>query len=156
VEAATTDLYDEHGERLEVAALDWRHLGGRTRFAGTAVTVRVPGDNVLVRQALSEPGDGRVLVVDAGGVTSTAFLGDQIGALAVAHGWEGVVVHGAVRDRAALGRLDLGVVALGTSPRKSLKHGDGELGGVVSFGGAVFRPGARVVVDEDGVVALPV
>ncbi|WP_435135631.1 hypothetical protein [Actinacidiphila sp. bgisy144] len=29
-------------------------------------TVRCLGDNVLVREALSGPGDGRVLVVDGG------------------------------------------------------------------------------------------
>ena len=43
-------------------------------------------------------------------------MGDLIAASAVANGWEGVVIHGAVRDVAAIAALDLGVKALGFEP----------------------------------------
>ena len=58
-----------------------------------------------------EPGAGRVLVVDGGGSMRCALLGDRLGALAVANGWAGLVIHGCVRDVAELERLDLGVRA---------------------------------------------
>jgi regulator of ribonuclease activity A len=60
------------------------------------VTVRCHEDNALLR--LSELGAGWVLVVDGGGSLRTALMGDLIAGSAVANGWAGVVIHGAVRD----------------------------------------------------------
>lgn len=152
---ATADLYDEHEEALASCDTPFRTFGARTRFAGEIVTVRCFQDNALVKQVLGEPGAGKVLVVDGGGSLHCALIGDMIGDLAVASGWEGVVINGVVRDSALLAALDLGVKALGTNPRKSTKHGTGERDVAVEFGGAVFTPGARLVSDEDGVVVLP-
>ena len=53
-------------------------------------------------------------------------MGDMIAASAVANGWAGVVINGAVRDREVLADLPLGVKALGSNPRKSAKEGAGE------------------------------
>jgi regulator of ribonuclease activity A len=65
-----------------------------------------------------------------------------------------VVVHGAVRDVAALRDLPLGVKALGSNPRKSAKNGAGEVDVPVSFGGVTYRPGQRLWSDDDGIVVL--
>jgi regulator of ribonuclease activity A len=154
-ELATADLYDEHGALLESCDLQLRQLGGRPRFRGTVVTIRCHEDNALVRSVLGEPGHGRVLVVDGGGSLRTALMGDRIAASAVANGWAGVVVHGAVRDVAVLRTLDLGIKALGSNPRTSAKTGAGERDVPVTFGGAVFTPGAELVSDDDGIVVLP-
>jgi regulator of ribonuclease activity A len=121
----TADLYDEHGESLASCDTQFRQFGGRTRFRGKIVTVRSHEDNVLLRKVVGEPGHGRVLVVDGDGSLHCALVGDQIAELAASNGWEGVVVHGAVRDTAALGKLDIGIKALGSNPRKSGKHGLG-------------------------------
>lgn len=152
---ATADLHDEHGDALASCDLQLRQYGGRLRFRGEIATVRCREDNVLVKQALSEPGHGKVLVVDGGGSLHCALVGDVIADLAAGNGWEGVVVHGVVRDSALLAGIDLGVKALGTNPRKSPKHGVGERDVPVGFGGVVFVPGATLVSDEDGVVVLP-
>ncbi len=53
-------------------------------------------------------------------------MGDLIAASAVANGWAGVVINGAIRDRTAIAELPLGVKALGSNPRKSAKAGAGE------------------------------
>ena len=151
---STADLYDEHGEALQSCDLQFRQFGGRSAVTGTAVTVRCFQDNALLKSVLSEPGEGRVLVVDGGGSLHTALMGDLIAASAVEHGWAGVVIHGAVRDVPALRELDLGVKALGSNPRKSTKDGAGEVDAAVSFGGVTFRPGQRLWSDEDGVVVL--
>ncbi len=151
----TADLYDEHGDELDSCDLQLRQYGGRRVFAGPIVTVRCLEDNALVKAVLGEPGEGRVLVVDGGGSLHTALMGDLIAGSAVVNGWSGVVIHGAVRDVAALGELDLGVKALGSNPRKSAKTGAGERDVVVTFGGAAFPPGARLVSDDDGMVVLP-
>lgn len=149
---STADLSDEHGDAVQSCTLQLRHLGGVTGFTGPVSTVRCHRDNALVKAALAEPGAGRVLVVDGGGALESALVGDLIGASAVRNGWVGVVVHGVVRDVVALGSLPLGVLALGSNPRRSAKDGVGERDVPVRFGGVEFVPGATLWADEDGVL----
>jgi regulator of ribonuclease activity A len=151
---ATADLYDEHGEALQSCDLQFRQFGGRSRFSGRAVTVACHEDNALLKSVLSEPGEGRVLVVDGGGSVHTALMGDLIAGLAVGNGWSGAVINGAVRDVATLRTLDLGIKALGSNPRKSGKTGAGERDVPVEFGGVTFTPGDEVWSDDDGIVVL--
>ncbi|MEV4257202.1 ribonuclease E activity regulator RraA [Spirillospora sp. NPDC049652] len=149
---ATADLIDDFGDELRSCETQFRDLGGRTAFGGRVVTVRCFRDNGLVKKTLATPGEGRVLVVDGAGSLASALLGDMIGASAVEHGWSGVVIHGAVRDAAALRGLGLGIKALGTNPRKSAKDGVGALDVPVEFGGVRFAPGDWLYADEDGIV----
>jgi regulator of ribonuclease activity A len=111
-------------------------------------------DNALLKSVLSTPGDGGVLVIDGEGSLHTALVGDVIAELAHSNGWAGLVVHGAVRDAAALRDLDLGIKALGTNPRKSSKAGVGERDVTVSFGGVTFVPGDIAYSDDDGIVVV--
>jgi regulator of ribonuclease activity A len=150
---STADLWDERGDSLQSCSVQLRHYGGRTAFTGVISTVRCHRDNALVKAALGEPAQGRVLVVDGGGSLESALMGDLIAASAVSNGWAGVVIHGVVRDVAALRELPLGAVALGSNPRKSAKDGVGERDVPVAFGGVEFVPGQQLWVDEDGVVA---
>lgn len=151
----TADLVDEHGDAMGSCDLQLRQFGGVASFTGVVRTVRCHQDNALVKRTLAEPGAGQVLVVDGGGSVHSALLGDLIAASAVANGWAGVVIHGAVRDVAALRELRLGVKALGSNPRKSAKDGAGDVDVPVSFGGVTFTPGQRLWSDDDGVVVLP-
>ncbi len=151
-EIRTADLCDAHDERVRVLALPLRDFGGRTDFHGPVSTVRAPEDNSRVREAVAEPGKGRVLVVDGGGSLRRSLLGDNLAVLAIANGWAGIVVNGAVRDTQALRDLPLAVKALGTCPRKTDKRGLGERDVVVEFGGVVFTPGQWLYADCDGVV----
>ena len=148
----TADLSDASGGRFLPCSLPWRSFGATASFAGPAATVRCRDDNGLVRAAVERPGEGRVLVVDGGGSLDTALVGDVLGGLALANGWAGLVVHGAVRDVVALARLPIGVLALGTNPRRGSRDGAGEAGVPVTFGGVTFCSGREVVVDEDGVL----
>ena len=149
---ATADLYDELEDGIQSLPLQLRSFGRKAAFDGPIRTVRCFEDNALVKSALAVPGDGAVLVIDGGGSLRTALMGDLIAASAVANGWAGVVINGAIRDRVAIDALDLGVKALGTNPRKSAKHGIGEVDVPLEFGGVVFRPGARLYSDEDGIL----
>jgi regulator of ribonuclease activity A len=93
-----------------------------------------------------------VLVVDGGGSRRRALFGDKLGTAAVKNGWTGVIVHGCIRDSAELGRMDLGLRALGTMPLRSEKRGEGARDVPVRFAGVTFRPGDHVYADEDGIV----
>lgn len=149
---STADLYDARGEELQSLPLQLRSFGGATAFEGPIRTVRCFQDNQLVKQLLATPGEGAVLVVDGAGSLGSALIGDMIAQSAVENGWAGVVIHGCVRDSAALATMPLGVKALGTNPRKSRKDGVGEVDVVLSFGEVRFRPGARLFADEDGIL----
>ncbi|MEU4159120.1 ribonuclease E activity regulator RraA [Actinoplanes sp. NPDC026670] len=151
---STADLYDEHGEKLGSCDTQFRQYGAVTSFSGPAVTVRCFQDNALLKSILSEPGEGRVLVVDGGASVHTALMGDLIAGLAVTNGWSGVIINGAVRDVAALRELPVGIKALGSNPRKSGKTGAGDRDVPLEFGNCTFTPGAQVHSDDDGVVVL--
>lgn len=150
----TCDLSDEHGDAARVL-VGLRHYGGRRRFGGPVETVKCFEDNSKLKELANTPGDGRVLVVDGGGSLRYALLGDIIGGEAIANGWAGVVIHGAIRDSATLATMDLGVMALGTSPRRSAKNGEGRSGEPVEIEGVRIEPGDAVYADEDGIVVLP-
>jgi regulator of ribonuclease activity A len=149
----TADLLDEHPD-ASVCLIQFRSFGAPS-FAGSAATVRCFEDNALVRRRLSEPGDGRVLVVDGGGSLRCALVGDNLARLGRDNGWGGIVLNACVRDSVALDDLGFGVKALGTNPRPSGKTGSGEVDVPVTFGDVTFAPGASVHADEDGVVVLP-
>lgn len=148
----TADLIDAHGDTLQSCEIQFRQFGGRRSFHGPLRTIKTLEDNALIKQVLAGPGSGAVLAVDGGGSLRTALLGDQIAASAVANGWAGVIILGAVRDTAALAGLDLGIKALGSNPRKSAKLATGIVDVPVTFGGAEFTPGSWVYCDEDGIV----
>lgn len=149
------DLCDRDPPGLQVAEPVFRDYGGRLAFEGPVRTVKVHEDNSFVRRALEQPGQGAVLVVDGGGSLRCALLGDQLGELAVRNGWAGLVIYGCVRDASALSRLELGIKALATHPRKSVKRDRGESDLVVRFAGVRFEPGQHLVADLDGVAVFP-
>ncbi|MFJ9392032.1 ribonuclease E activity regulator RraA [Nocardioides sp. NPDC101246] len=151
----TSDLYDIHQESLESCDLQLRQLGGVRHFEGPIATFRAFEDNLVLKEIVAEPGEGRVIVVDTDGSTRVAMLGDNMAALAAENGWAGIVVNGAVRDIAALAELPIGIKALGSNPRRSRKDGVGRRDVVVTFGGAAFTPGSYLVSDDDGIVVLP-
>lgn len=151
----TADLADAYGPELRVCDLQFRQFGGRRIFSGTVRTVSCHEDNGLLRDLVRTPGSGAVLVVDGGGSLRTALAGDLIAGAAQGHGWAGLVLHGAVRDSVALAALDLGVKALGTTPRKSAKTAAGAVDVPVTFGGVTFQPGDILHADDDGIVLLP-
>ncbi|WP_338871796.1 ribonuclease E activity regulator RraA [Myxococcus stipitatus] len=150
----TADLCDTHADsaHFQIAEPGFLHYGGRTTFYGAISTVLAPEDNSLVRKALEEPGNGRVLVVDGGGSRRCALVGDQLALLAQKNGWAGVVVHGCIRDSEEVGRTAIGVQALGTHPRRSGKRGAGQRDVEVRFAGVTFQPGHFLYADADGIV----
>lgn len=148
----TADLYDERGEEVESIAIQFQDLGGTSHFSGPVRTVRCFEDNALVKAVLGTPGEGAVLVVDGQGSVRTALMGDMIAESAVANGWAGVVINGAIRDREAIAKLPLGVKALGSNPKKSAKTGVGEVDVQLVIDGVRIQPGVMIYCDPDGVL----
>jgi len=151
----TADLADQYGAQLRVCDVQFRQFGGLRLFTGPVRTLSCHEDNGLLRDLVRTAGAGCVLVVDGGGSLHTALVGDVLAGAAQENGWAGLVVHGAVRDSAALAQLSLGIKALGTNPRKSGKTGAGAVDVPLSFGGVTFQPGDVLHADDDGIVLLP-
>lgn len=149
----TTDICDEYGDQIKVAEpIGFLHYGRRRTFAGQIETIKCHEDNSLVRTAVATPGAGKVLVVDGGGSLRCALLGDLLAEKAVQNHWEGIVIYGCIRDSEVIGTLDLGVMALGTHPRKSEKRNIGLSNETLHFAGTSFVPGHYLYADVDGIV----
>ena len=152
--ASTCDLYDEYLTRARVPSTVLSHFGGRTKFSGIATTIKCFEDNSRVREFAQMPGAGKVMVVDGDGSYQCALVGDVIAGMACDNGWEGIVIFGCVRDSVELAKLDIGVIALATTPKKSVRKDVGEAELAIMFDDTVCNPGDRVFVDEDGVLLL--
>lgn len=151
---ATCDLSDRFGDDARVLPPLFRDFGGRSKFKGSAVTVKCFEDNSRIKEILATPGKGKVLVVDGGGSTRCAVLGDMIASDAVANGWEAIIVHGCVRDTAILATLDIAVRALGAVPKKSTRRGEGSLNINIAIAGVQIAPDDILIGDEDGIIIL--
>ena len=148
----TADLYDKYGDDLKVALPIFKDYGAKRIFHGPISTVKAHEDNSLVRTALEESGKGRVLIVDGNESLRCAMLGDMLAKLGMENGWSGIIVFGCIRDADVITTIDIGVKALNTNPRKSLKRGLGDRDIPVSFAGITFNVGEYVYADTDGVI----
>ena len=149
---STCDLCDTHPEQVRVLEPIFNSYGGRSTFSGSISTIKCHEDNSRVREAVTEPGESRVLVVDGGGSLHHALLGDQLATFALANGWSGIVIYGAVRDVEVIRTIDLGVKALNAIPRRTEKRGLGERDIPVHFAGVRFLPGMYLYADDNGIV----
>lgn len=152
-ELPTATIGDNMHRMAGASELRPYHRGAR--LAGVALTVRVrPGDNLMIHKALTlvEPGD--VVVVDGGGLTDRALVGEIMKCVAQRRGAAGFVIDGAIRDVAAFAGDTFGCFARGVSHKGPYKEGPGEINVPVSIAGMVVRPGDIVIGDDDGVLAI--
>jgi RraA family protein len=124
-------------------------------LVGTAFTVRTcPGDNLVIHEALDLIRPGDVLVVDGGGDTSRALLGEIMLTIAQSRGAAGIVIDGAIRDVGAISQSPFPCFAKAAIHKGPYKNGPGEINVPVTIGGMVVEPGDVIVGDDDGVVAF--
>ncbi len=149
---ATADLCDEYEEKLQIAAPMFNDYGGNLKFCGPVSTVKAFEDNSLVKAALEEPGEGRVLVVDGGASLKCALVGDMLAELGKNNDWVGIIIYGCIRDSAMIADIAIGIKALNINPRKSVKKGVGERDVAVSFADVIISPGDYIYADADGLL----
>ncbi len=138
-----------------------------TRMAGYARTVRYlplredlsathgSGMNAQKR-AIEDLRPGEVLVIEARGEHDAGTIGDILALRAQVRGAAGVITDGAIRDSAALARLDIPVYHAAVHPAVlGRRHVPWETGVAVACAGVTIQPGDICVGDADGVVVLP-
>jgi len=80
------------------------------------------------------------------------MMGDVMACLGASNGWEGVIINGCIRDSADVAKVNIGVKALATIPRKTTKRNQGVMDITLRFADVVFNLGEYVYADEDGIV----
>lgn len=128
---------------------------GTDKLVGSALTVRVrSGDNLMIHKALDLALPGHVIVVEGGGDTSRALVGELMMLYARTRGVVGFVIDGAIRDVAQFRRYAFPCYALASTHRGPYKEGPGQINVPVTVDGMIVNPGDLIVADEDGVVAV--
>ena len=150
----TCDISDKLHPDVQYLEPVYKIYGAKTSFSGHIITVKCYEDNSLVEEALKGNGKESVLVIDAGGSMNCAMLGDKRVSDAIKNEWEGIIVHGLIRDSVAINGMEIGIRALGVYPLKSIKNGVGDNNLIVNFSGVTFTPGEYLYADEDGVIVV--
>lgn len=125
-------------------------------LVGPALTVLTrEGDNLAIHRALDEAKPGDFLVVCGGRDHNRAVFGDLLAEVATARGVVGVILDGALRDRASVEELGLPVWSAAVTPAGPTKTGPGKVLIPIACGGVVVHPGDLIVADTDGVAVVP-
>ncbi len=150
----TAGLCDAHSKEdyFQIAEPLFKSYGGKMDFCGQITTLKTFEDNVLVRAVLEEKVEDRVLVIDGGGSHRCALVDHELANIAVANGWQGIVIYGCIRHAQLLAELPLGIRALHAHPLQSHKrdHGDRDLS--VTFAGVNFKKDHFLYADADGII----
>ena len=150
---STPDLSDLN-PGAQALPFQFQRFGRKVSCQGPIATVACFEDNSRVKEAVLEPGSGRVLLVDGSGSLRRALTGDLVAASAMENGWAGMVIIGAIRDVEVIDTFDFAVFALGTSPIKTEKLGRGERDVALEFDGVDFsvEPDQFLAADVNGVL----
>lgn len=127
------------------------------RIVGTAVTVRMPGnDGGILHYAMGCVRPGDVLVIDRCGEAVIAALGGAMAYAAKVAGVAAIIVDGRVTDLGELRQYGVPVWSKGPSTVTTRVLGqDGGFCCPIVCGGVTVQPGDAVMADENGVLVLP-
>ena len=148
----TADLCDNFSEKTDVLGPDFKSYGGKRKFKGQIVTVKLDKNNKDLAQLLkNQEGIGKVVVVDVD-MKYFAVVGDNLMKFASDNKYEGIIVNGYVRDTVTTKEFDVGLIAKGTCPRKYIPVQDGLINVPIIIDDVEIHAGDYVYVDPDGIV----
>lgn len=126
------------------------------RFVGVAVTAKtLASDLAAPFKAIDLCRAGDVVVIDSHGSVDTAFWGENMALSAINRGVVGAVIDGACRDVEEIRHMRFPVICKGIVPNVGSISGYGEVNVPIQCAGVVMNPGDIVIVDGNGVVAVP-
>ncbi len=149
---STADFCDKYKDELQVLELPLNSYGGVDSFNGEIITIKLNNNNHdLVKMLRDEKGNGKVVVVDVA-KAFYAVVGDNLMKFAYQNGWSGIVINGYVRDIKITKTIPVGLMAIGTCPRKSFENNNAKRDIELNFGGVSFRNGEYIYADKDGII----
>ncbi|HEX6519453.1 MAG TPA: fumarylacetoacetate hydrolase family protein [Streptosporangiaceae bacterium] len=108
------------------------------------------------KRAIEQLRPGEVLVIEARQEHHAGTIGDILALRAQVRGAVGIVTDGAIRDSAALARLDIPTYHAAVHPAVlGRRHVPWDTDVTVACAGVTIQPGDIIVGDADGVVAIP-
>ncbi len=145
------------GVPLRAAPAGIRAVVAGQRVAGRVLPARHYGSVDVFLEAFGRAGAGDVLVIDNGGRTDEACVGDLAVLEARAAGVAGLVVWGLHRDTPELVAIGLPVFSYGSCPAGPGRLDEREAGALATarFGEHLASSGDIVFADDDGVVFVP-
>ena len=147
----TADMCDEHHDDVQVLEHIFKSYGGKEKFSGKVVTIKLDEDNRGLIELLKENGKGKVAIVDVD-AKFCAVVGENLMLMAEKNGWEGIIINGYVRDVHITKNINVGLLALGTCPKRSKKISPAKREVELKFAGVIFRDGMEIYADHDGVI----
>lgn len=132
-------------------------LWSGAHLAGRVLPVRHYGSVDLFLEALEGASRGDVLLVDNGGRTDEACVGDQVTLEVAGAGLSGIVIWGLHRDTRELATIRLPVFSLGTFPAGPRRLDEREPGALESArcGDHLVTSDDFALGDDDGVLFVP-
>lgn len=148
----TADLCDEFPEKTEVLGPDFKSYGGKEKFSGKVITVKLDKNNKdLAAMLKNKDGEQKVVVVDVE-MKYFAVVGDNLMRFASENNYAGIIVNGYVRDIKRVKEFDVGLFAKGTCSKKYIPEQDAKIGWDVTIDDVVISTGDYIYADEDGIV----
>ncbi len=151
MEFFTADLCDKYDDKVQVLEPLFYSYGGVSKFTGQIATCKIIDNNTELIKLLKSEGNNMVCVVDVN-AKYVAVVGDKLMAFAKQNNWAGIIVNGYIRDTKTTKNIDVGLLALGTCPKKAPIQNSGETAINLSFAGVNFIENTYLYADSDGVI----
>jgi|LGOV01.1.fsa_nt_gb regulator of ribonuclease activity A len=147
----TADLCDKYDDKVQVLGVGFNSYGGATKFSGKIATCKLIDNNAELIKLLKSEGHGRVCVVDVD-AKYVAVVGDKLMGFAKENNWAGIIVNGYVRDIGTTKDITVGLIALGTCPKKAPIQNSGKTNVNLFFADVKFVENEYLYADVDGVI----
>ena len=114
-------------------------------------------DRELHRIAIMQCKPGDIVVVDARGSMASGVFGEMMLTSFKAHGGEGIVIDGCIRDYPEVQKVDLGLWLRGVTPNYHTQTDifPHAVNVPIACAGVFVVPGDIIVADDDGAVVVP-
>ena len=127
------------------------------KVCGPAVTLfGRQGDTLMIQRVGDTIQPGDVVVADVGGEKNLAVTGERLTYyIYKVRGAAGMVIDGAIRDKAGLQEMGVPLFFRGVDPKLFGAVGPGAINIRIQAGGVIVEPGDLIVGDCDGVIVVP-